>query len=69
MSLPKPSDKYDAHNEAQTRTQIDQALNGAYQRGQDVYIVGQQRFIMPDAVSGALGVVTVTAGVFSWTAL
>ena len=68
MSLPLPPPTYSASEEAQTRSQIQQRLNGKYDRGADIELQKDQRIIVesPDGnrwsiTVNNLGMVTATA--------
>lgn len=67
--LPKPSAAYDAGNESQARRIIEDADRFNRKRGQDLEIVGAERLIISDSVTGERGVLSVASGVLTWTAL
>ncbi len=69
MKLPRPRPTYDAHDEAQARTLIEQADAQNVKRGQDVEIAGGAVLILTDTVTGGRVRVTVASGVVVVTAV
>lgn len=45
MKLPRPADKYDPRDQAETRANIERAIGGMHKRGEDVEI-GDSRLIL-----------------------
>ena len=66
MNLPKPSDKYDFKNEAETRAQIDQRLSRTQQKVGDHE---PDRLILKSPDGARWQIVVSNAGVLSATAL
>ena len=69
MELPRPTEKYDQNDQAQTREKIGQALNGVYTKNANVEITSAQRLIMTDTVTNERGTLTIASGVVTWTLL
>jgi hypothetical protein len=68
MRLPRPRPTYDAHDEAQARSLIEQADGQNFKRGQDVEIAGGAVLILSDE-SGRRFRITVVSGAVTATAL
>lgn len=62
MRLPRPRPTYDAHDEAQARSLIEQADAQNVKRGQDVEIAGGAVLILTDTVTGGRVRVSVASG-------
>lgn len=69
MNLPRPGQAYSQADETQARRSMEEADRQNRKRGQDVEIAGRERLIMSDSITGARGVLTIVAGVPTWTAL
>lgn len=69
MALARPPQQYEQDDQANTRQAIDISLADKQSKQEDVYFIGNRRLILADSVTGALGVITVTAGVLSWIAI
>lgn len=68
MKLPRPRPTYDSQDEAQARSQIEQADAQNFKRGQDVEIAGGAALILTDAAGNRFRI-TVIAGVVTATAM
>ncbi len=68
MKLSRPRPTYDAHDEAQARTLIEQADAQNFKRGQDVEIAGGAVLILTDAAGNRFRI-TVVAGVVTAAAM
>lgn len=68
MNLPRPSDKYDATNEAQTRGTLETADGQNMKKTADVAII-RRRLILQSPNGSLFSIVVSNAGALSATAL
>jgi hypothetical protein len=68
MKLPRPRPTYDSQDEAQARSQIEQADAQNIKRGQDVEISGGAALILTDGAGNRFRI-TVVAGVVTAAAM